>query len=224
MKKLLSIGLLLLIVSISYSAKAQIESISEMTITPPTFQNTKYDNLTDYFEKSLEYPLSSINKLLQGTEVVRFTVSENGAIEDILVLNSVSWEIDGQVIQLLEKTNGNWKPGSIDGQETKMEKEIALIFLLNSYDDMRKIAQNFMVRGNRMIYSKNKPEKALAYFNKAYTLFPYEPDVLEMRLTCLQKMGQTEEAEEFRIRIELLEEQNKIGIRPIDAKLISMLQ
>ena len=60
MKKLYFLGFLLLIVSASYSANAQIQVLNEMSITPPTLQNEEYDNMIDFLENSIEYPVPSV--------------------------------------------------------------------------------------------------------------------------------------------------------------------
>ena len=125
----------------------------------------------------------------QGTEVVCFTVSRFGTIEDIRVINSVSKEVDREVISALRETCGKWNPGTINGQITSMSKEIALPFVLVSYEDMVRTADACMKKANRLMYSENKPEKALKYYNMAYRLLPNESSVVSGRELCLQELG-----------------------------------
>jgi len=194
MKTLNSLGLLLLIVSVSYTANAQIQMMNEMSITPPSYKTAAYENLHDFLKASVEYPSRSVKAGLQGTEVIRFSVTPCGNIEDISVINSVSDEIDMEVIRALRKTNGKWEPGTIDGEASKLTGEVSLIFALNSYEDILQDARYYLQTGNSLMFKKNKPEKALYYFGKAYELFPNEESVLLSLGTCLNKLGQTSKA------------------------------
>jgi TonB family protein len=224
MKKLYFLGFLLLIVSASYSANAQIQVLNEMSITPPTLQNEEYDNMIDFLENSIEYPVHSINRGQQGTEVIRFSVSDMGTIEDITVINSVSDEIDREVIAALQETNGKWNPGSIDGQPTTMERELALSFVLFSFDNMLNTAKNYLQKGNKLMYVEYKPEKAIKYYNMAYTLFPCESSVLLVRWLCLEKLGRLEDAKEVRERLEFLEQRNRSHKTPVGDEIIAFIE
>lgn len=194
MKKLLSIGLILGLISASNIAFGQIQKMDEMTITPPTLNNAEYNNLQDHLQASVKYPSSAYNDKLQGTEVIRFAVTSSGTIEDITVINSVSWEIDEEVIGALLSTNDKWNPGTIDGQPTTMVRELSMIFALKSYDDMLKAGQCYMQKGNKLLYNQNKPKRALQYFNKVQTLFPYETSVQLVRGSCLDQLGLSADA------------------------------
>ena len=224
MKKLYFLGFMLVIVSASYSVNAQIQFLNEMSITPPTLQNEEYDNLTDLLENSITYPINSINGGLQGTEVIRFSVSNIGTIEDITVINSVSDEIDREVIAVLQETSGKWDPGTIDGQPTTMVRELALSFVLFSYNNMLNTAKNYMQKGNKLMFLECKPEKAIKYYDMAYTLFPCKPSVLLVKWCCLEKLGRLEDASEARDRLELLENRNMPLKTPVDEESIALLE
>lgn len=224
MKKLYFLGVLLLIVSAPYLANAQIQSLNEMSISPPSFQNEEFNNLSTLLQNSLDYPIASINNGLQGKEVIRFSVSSFGTIEDITVINSVSEEIDREVISVILETSGKWKPGSINGQQTKMTKEIALSYVLYSYDDMLKAANNYMQKGNKLMFLKHNPKKAIKYFNQAYTLFPYEPNVLFVRGICLQKLERLDDANEVWDRLESRAVTTNFNVLPANGELLSLVE
>ncbi len=204
MKKLLFIGLLLGLILVSYTTFGQVQMMNELTITPPAYQTSNYNSLHDLLQASVEYPASAINDRLQGTEVIRYTVTSSGTIEDITVVNSVSWEIDERVTQALMDTQNKWNPGIIDGEPTTMEREISMVFALNSYEDMIQKAQGYMQKGNKLLYVQNKPEKALRYFDMVETYFPYETCVLYLKGYCYEQLGYTAELEKTREKLEAL--------------------
>lgn len=193
---------MLALAAVICTVNAQVQHLSEMSITPPTFQSGDHDNLAHLIQSSLEYPNKSLYEGIQGTEVIRFTVSGTGTVEHITVINSVSQEIDRVVSRTLEETSGKWKPGTIDGQQTGMDKEIALSFVLYSSENMLKEANYYMLKANRLMFLKDKPGRALEYYNKAFNLYPYDQGVLIAKAFCLQKLGRDEEAEDLGKRIE----------------------
>jgi TonB family protein len=224
MKKLHSLGLLLLILSASYTANSQIQSMNEISITPPSYQDANSENLIDFLKNTIVYPSSELDKRHQGTEVIQFIVSEYGTIENVEVINSVSKEMDAEVIRALKETSGKWEPGTIDSQKRSMEKEIAISFVIYSLNDMLRTADNYMQKGNRLLYKKDNTEKALLYYNKACTLFPYAPGVLSMKAYCLQKLGSKEEAGEIRDRIDRLAKRNTSILMPFDENYLSLFE
>jgi TonB family protein len=224
MKNLLYLGFLLLIASTSNTAYSQIQLMNEICISPPTIKNDNPVDLYSFLLSSLEYPVNSLNNKIEGTEVVRFSVSTSGTIEDITVINSVSREIDREIIRVLQNTSGNWEPGTIDGEPLKMVRELSLSFVLDSYKDMLKTAQKFIQKGNRLMYAKNKPGRALHYYNKASILFPNEEGVLIPRKYCLDRLGRTSEANEVNERMEFLAEQNKSVMVPFGENFISLIE
>lgn len=223
MKKLHFLIALLLVAAISGTTNAQKQSINEISISPPNFQNGEYENLTDYLQNTLVYPSTSINAFIEGTEVLRFSVTAAGNIADIEVINSVSEEIDKEVVQALKETSGKWQAGSIDGRAKTMTREVAISFVLNSYDDMLKSANNHMQKGNNLLFNKRKPEKALNYYRKAYTLFPYESGVASVTGLCLERLGRSEEARIMWDRIEELNQRDGSTLSSKEEELISWL-
>lgn len=194
MKKLFSFGLMLVFTSVYYNAFSQNKLLNEMTITPPSFHTEYYENLNMLLLASLEYPFSAKNDGLQGTEVIRFTITPAGEIRDIIVLNSACEDMDSEVIRVLQYTNGKWDPGTIDDEATTMVREISVVFTLHSIEDMLKTAQYYLKEANELMYFENKPEKALHYYCKAVSLFPNNKSVLIPRGYCLSQLGLTEEA------------------------------
>lgn len=54
-----------------------------------------------------------------------FTITENGKVEDVVVVKSVSYGFDNGMIKALNKTSGNWNPATFKGKpvQTRMSYE-----------------------------------------------------------------------------------------------------
>ncbi len=204
MKKLLSLGFMLISFSACYTSFGQSKMLNELTITPPSFHNTSYENLYAQLSAVIEYPAESINKGLQGTEVIRFEVTASGEIEGLSVTNSVSPEIDKTVTRALQATSGSCDPCTIYGIPASMAREISITFALISYENMFNKAKQYMQHANYLMFKREKPEKALTVYNKLVTMFPNDESVLIGRGICLEKLGRTLEAQQDRERARIV--------------------
>lgn len=223
MKKIQFLGLLLLIVAMPYTGNAQKHSLEEVSISPPTLQYGQYDNLSDLLQESIKQPSNPGSKPLLGTELIRFSVTTAGTIEDIDVIQSVSSDIDKATIRILNQTSGKWEPGSINGQPAKMTREVKLSFVNCSYEDMIRTAKKQVEKGNACLFSKNDPGKALKHYDQAYLLIPDEPVVLTMKAFCLAKLGRTEEAQEIWDRLEARPTKKRAILESADDELAKLL-
>ncbi len=168
------------------------DEIKGVKVTPPRFagvvksvsalQKGQFESITDYMERNVEYPQKSAKSFEQGTAVVQFTVSATGEISDFTVINSVSEEIDEEVIKVLKTTEGMWIPGVNNGNPVAMEKEVSVVFRLKdskfSFNDLGK---TYFSNGAKMLFTQQSPKKALKYFDKGITLLPNETGLLALR-------------------------------------------
>ena len=178
---------------------------------PPTFETKKYsmiaqgkkcETINDYLRNCVGYPYECLKNKDEGTEVVKFEVTPNGELMNFEVVNSVSPVIDKHVIQMLRQTSGMWTPGLKNGKPAKMEKEISILFKYDEFEefaihkDFKKKAKGLLERGNKLLLEKNKPEKALKYFNRGIRYLPNEDCLLISRGMCRYKLGDIKGAHE----------------------------
>ena len=116
-------------------------------------------------------------------------------IKDYEVVNSISTDVDNEVIRILETTNGRWKPGTVNGNPVEMKTEVLVSFFLSSEEDLIKAAKNYQKKADKIMLEKNNPKKALRYYNQGITLLPFEESLLAMRSLCHYEMGNMENAE-----------------------------
>lgn len=182
-------GLLIAVISI-----AQNQKMDAIHVTPPTFRCELFKSINDLLTNGVQYPAESKNAGLQGTEVIRFTVTVDGKLSDFHVVNSVSAEIDQEVIRVLQVSNGKWTPGMVNGNRVDMGKEVFVVFKLKPSENFVAQAKSCLEKANEMLFVKNNPEKAMKYYNRGITLLPDEKTLLSMRALCNYKLGNEVEA------------------------------
>lgn len=186
---------------ITFGQNDNSNSREEIKVIPPTFlgaekiwQGKVVESIDDFLAHNIEYPQEPLNCGLQGTEVIRFVVSATGELTDYTVINSVCNEIDKEVIRVLETTNCLWTPASVNGEPIAMQKEVSLVFKLHKNNDFRLMAKSLANRGNKLLFVKKDPKKALKYFNQGIRLTPNEESLLIARSICNFKLGNEEAA------------------------------
>jgi len=97
-----------------------IEDKLEIAImeTSPEYKGGE-NALMKFLEKNLIYPNDAKEKGIEGTVYVEFIVNEDGTIEDVMVIRSVSNSLDAEAIRLIKLTSGKWKSGEQNGKLIK---------------------------------------------------------------------------------------------------------
>ena len=167
----------------------QNQELKEIKVIAPQFQCELFESFNALLNNNVEYPCESKNAGLQGTEVIQFKITTSGEVTDIVVINSISSEIDEEVIRIIEFTSGKWTPGLVNGKPVQMKREATVAFLLHKTNDFAEIAKNYQQKGNRWMFAKNNPKKALKYYNKAIVLLPRQESLLAMRGLCRYELG-----------------------------------
>jgi TonB family protein len=96
--------LILLLLIVAYSVKAQSDSIITKPVIKP---DTVY-----------EEPTAAQKKLINGKVVFRFIVERDGTLSDIKIIKGLSPELDKIALQKL-KSSPKWKPALINGHPVR---------------------------------------------------------------------------------------------------------
>ncbi|HEC42098.1 MAG TPA: hypothetical protein ENI20_04645 [Bacteroides sp.] len=167
--------------------------LKEMGNTPPEFklvgEGHETKSINEYLAKSVQYPQGTASFGLLGTEVVEFVITASGELTDLHVINSISLDIDKEVIKVLQETSGKWNPGIINGVPANMKQEISVVYKPNANYNLDKIANNFYSKGIDKLLVDKDPKKALKNFNRAVSLLPYEESFLAARSLCKFELG-----------------------------------
>jgi len=182
--------------------------IGEIKVTPPEFTGISVAKTTSdlslissYLMENVLYPDNDANHGSQGTEVVQFTVTAEGNVTDFKVINSVSWEIDQEIIRVLKTTNGMWKPGYNNNQQVDMTKEVSMVFCLRELEKpVQEIFTDWATtsykKGSKALFEKHNVHKALKCFNEGINYLPYDKSLLMLRGICRYELGNKDGAME----------------------------
>ena len=193
-------------------ATGQNQELIAIEVNSPAFKGDAPKSINDYLQKHVEFPSESYQWRFQGTEVVQFVVTTQGKLSDYKVINSVSPEIDNEVIRLLELTNGMWTPGTINGEPVAMEKEVSLVFQLSPTSDFVEMAKLNMKKGNELLFLKDQPKKAIKYFDLAINYLPNNETIHGIRGYCKYRNGDVEGANRDWERANILANRNGIDV------------
>lgn len=198
-----AIFLLCMVISIiTFGQEQKRHMLSEVEVTPPRFTGNEdvlkkvhedgFSYLKDYMAKHIQYPEQAMMWMEEGTEVIKFVVTPTGEVTDFKVINSVSPEIDKEVIRVLQTTSGMWMPASNNGKPVAIEKEISVAFSTDQQDPAKRfahIAKANFVAGNSRFFIKKNGTKALKYYNCAIRYLPNDKCLLVTRGICKYELG-----------------------------------
>ena len=148
MKRTVIILLSMLISVITFGQEKQQYSSKtiEVNMSPPRFignkelsavvNETRFGSLNDYVLRHFQIPEVSRKFQVEGTEVIQFVVTPKGEVTGFNIVNSLSREIDEEVIRVLKTTNGLWRPGLNNGEPMEMGNELSVNFKLSNGDDV----------------------------------------------------------------------------------------
>lgn len=194
------------VITFGQEKKQYSDEIKGVTVSPPRFTGNEelktninekeISSLNAYLAKHFEYPENSIALHEEGTEVVQFVVTPKGELTDFNVINSVSPEIDKEVLRVLKSTNRMWKPGSNNGEPVAMEKEISMAIKfkgihekIDYINDFVELAQQYFVKGNKKMILKKDSKSALKYYDYAMRYVPNDKALLITRGMCRYEVG-----------------------------------
>jgi len=189
------------VVAFGKSEKSGNLSEADANLSSPKFpaeamilQGKKISSINDFLSCNIQYPEESLNNSIQGTEVIHFIVSPEGEVTSVNIVNSVSPEIDNEMLRLLKATSGNWVPAKLKGVPIAKEKEISVVFKLEGTEDFVAMARDYAKRGNKKFFTKKEPEKAMKFYDMAINLLPNDDCLLTMRGLCKLELGDEEGA------------------------------
>jgi len=189
------------------SQKPVQSNVNEVKVTPPKFtgrinsisllKNEKSESIDDYLAKKITYPEADRINFIQGTEVVRFKVTPVGELSDFTVINSVSPNMDEEVIRILQTTNGMWMTGYNNDQPVEMESEVSVAFKITGMKfspEFKELGTKYFIKGGNSFLTENNPKKALKYYDKAARYVPNDVNLLLFRGMAKYQTGNADGA------------------------------
>jgi TonB family protein len=87
--------------------------------------------LMAFIGENLRYPSKAAEAAIQGRVSIRFVVSANGTIEDVVVLKSVDPSLDAEAVRVI-KSMPKWIPGKQNEKNVSVYYILPILFRLNS--------------------------------------------------------------------------------------------
>ena len=84
-----------------------------------------------YIQRVLIYPQSAVENNIEGTVQVMFTVKEDGALTDFVLIKGIGYGCDEAAIQLLQKSP-KWKPGIQNSLPVAIRKTVSIKYSLKN--------------------------------------------------------------------------------------------
>jgi len=204
--------ILLIAIALSLAGVAQeksSKSLESMDVIPAQFTGTQYNVNTDQGADLLMHFLHTFFKAdvgamttnFEGTEVVRFTVTETGQVKDIRFVNSICKEVDNAMYLALKSTSGQWKPAVKGDEFHECYKEVSLTFsqaedIMATENNFTKRAEKYFAKGCDKMLFDHKLKKAERNFSMALNYRPYDEGTLYLRGICRYERGNKEGAME----------------------------
>ena len=82
-----------------------------------------------YIDKTIEFPDRAKSFKKEGSVIVEFTVSEDGAVENAFIIQSLEYSIDEEALRII-RNSPKWKPARQGGQYVKVSRRQVFTFKL----------------------------------------------------------------------------------------------
>ena len=191
-------------------------NVKEVKVTAPKFAGienaveilnaSESETINGYLSKNFNYNDNRDVKP-EGTEVVQFTVTPSGELTDFVIINSVSRDIDKEMIRVLQTTGGMWIPGYNNKVPAAMTKEVSMAFYggNNASKSVTEIftekATHYFMDGSKILFEKQNPKKAMKYYRWGLNYLPYDKNLLIMRGICRFETGDKDGAHQDWTRV-----------------------
>lgn len=78
----------------------------------------------------MKYPNAAVNKQIEGSVIIEFTVFNDGSIINPIVVKSIDPDLDNEALRII-KMMPIWKPGISKGKAINVKHSMPFIFKLN---------------------------------------------------------------------------------------------
>jgi len=114
--------------AIIFSLLVALQFNSVKTFTAPTFPGGA-EAMVTFIQENLSYPITAREEGIEGTVKVRFTVDENGRIEDVCVTEGIDRSCNEAAVKVI-KTMPDWTPAEKDGTFVESTVILSIKFTL----------------------------------------------------------------------------------------------
>lgn len=151
--------------------------------------------LNEFLQKQIRYPKLEKDNNVQGKVLIRFAVTENGGIENIAVVKSVSPNIDSEAVRIASMLP-DFSPGLVWGKPVKAYFNLPILFKIQltqvrmDSSISNKIDRDENFRNAIGQYQYQKWMEAIKYLSKSMETYPYEYYTYELLADCYLRIGE----------------------------------
>ncbi len=189
---------------VAQEEQVHMVDIAEVNVNPPKFlvlehpYNLVEGDVHTYVIDQFKGTDIKMDRCL-GTSIISFVVNTNGELENFKVVNSVTPEVDQEVMRILASTDGMWRPGMNNGSPVNMEQEISLQIKIGDFNassecNFVELAQRRFAKGNMLLMEKDRTRRALNQYTEGIRLLPNDQSLLMARGLCYYELGKYDEA------------------------------
>ena len=95
----------------------------------PTFKGGDANDFSKWVNKRINYPESAKKNGIEGRVGIQFTVSKDGSLKDIKVVQSADPALDAEALRVV-KSSPKWTPGSQNGELADVKYIFPVVFKL----------------------------------------------------------------------------------------------
>lgn len=106
------------------------EKIYQFIENMPEFQGKDYNAFRDYIKDNLNYPPEAKSQGIAGRVLVRFNVSSEGKVKDVILIQGTHELLDEEALRVV-KSSPDWKSGTLDGRKVAVQFTFPVMFKLN---------------------------------------------------------------------------------------------
>jgi hypothetical protein len=187
----------------------------------PLFVEEQFKGGTIEFRKfitaNIKYPQQSVEKAVVGLSISSCTITPDGAIENISIINPIDQHIDLEVKRVIELTKTKWNKSEdsisrtfylqiyfilkgiqFDTYELTAENviksfSVTVLGLKLSEAEVPKRTTQYIIESIGTALSRKKYPDALEFINEAIRRNPFEPNLYQLRIMINSKLGKSED-------------------------------
>lgn len=133
--------------------------------------------LLDFIKENLKYPRASFEAGIEGRVTIRFVISKEGAVTDVVVIRGLDSLCDQEAMRVV-KMMPTWIPGRQNGKLVPIYYTLPVVYKLQRGTNREKMMLDSAILAGRPVYSvevmPNFPggEKAMQKFIKKNLRYP----------------------------------------------------
>jgi hypothetical protein len=132
------------------------------------------------------FGLGYVNDICEAT----FTVTPQGTVENIKIVKGIGHIYDRFIIQMIQATNGKWRPGVANN--TRISEEITIWLYIYKGGEYKKPLMECLEKSEKLMEDKEY-SKAMKYIDIALKYNQFSIKAIELKIKTMKALGETQD-------------------------------